>query len=73
MLIISRIQRRIRGLSPFMINQKHLRVKALYLIPLNKCVQFHTELLISMATVEHLAHSLFKDSATMSLAYSPPL
>lgn len=42
-LIISWIQRHIRGFSPFMINQKHLRVKALYLIPLNKCVQFHTD------------------------------
>lgn len=42
-LIISWIQRHIRGLSPFMINQKHLRVKAFYLIPLNKCVQFHTD------------------------------
>lgn len=51
-LIISWIQRHIRGLSPFMINQKHLRIKALYLIPLNKFIQFHA--VIVMATLENL-------------------
>lgn len=35
-----------------MINQKHLRIKALYLIPLNKFIQFHT--VIVMATLENL-------------------
>lgn len=42
-LIISRIQKHIKALIPFMINQRHSRVNALYLIPLNKSVQFHTD------------------------------
>lgn len=42
MPINSWIQKHNRGLSLFKINQRGFRLKALYLIPLNKHVQFHS-------------------------------